>query len=351
MRPPGLDDARALLSRHLVWDNHACMPVRWDDASFLPQLQRYRAVGVDVVSLNIGYGELGIESHLRTLAAFRHWLKQRPESYVLALTPADLRRARAEGKLAVVFDIEGARGVGDQPSLIELYHDLGVRWMLMAYNRRNLVGDGVHDEEALGLTSYGEEVVAEMERVGMVVCCSHTHPRTALDVMTRARRPVIFSHSNAKAVWSHKRNVDDHLLDACAATGGVVCITGVGAFLGPDNDINSETFVRHVEHVAERIGPQHVGIGLDYVFDRAELAEALVTMRHTFPDDPAYAVVPEFVAPEQLVEITALLMARGFAEADIASILGGNLMRVAEQTWSGLAAAAETNATRAEPVA
>ncbi len=337
-----IDDtaARALLGRTLAWDNHGCMPLRWHDERFLPQLQRYRDAGFNVVSLNIGFGEQGIEEHLRTLAGFRHWLKARPDDYVLVETTADIARARAAGKLAITFDIEGTRAIGDQLSLIELYYDLGVRWMLMAYNRRNLVGDGVHDEdEPQGLTRFGAEVVAEMERVGMVVCCSHTAKRTAMEVMERATRPVIFSHSNPRALWDHKRNIDDDMMRACATTGGVVGINGVGQFLG-DNDIASETVARHIDYAVNLIGVDHVGLGLDYVFDGEELATYLIEMRHTFPDDPAYASEVKFVAPEQLPEIVALLMQRGYSDADLAKILGRNHLRVAEHCWGGTGAAA-----------
>jgi membrane dipeptidase len=326
------EEAGAFLASHLVWDNHGCMPLRWNDETFLPQLQRYRAAGVDVVSLNVGFGEQGVEEHLRMLAAFRHWIAERPAEYVLVKSVDDVRRARNEGKLAITFDIEGARGVADQLSLISLYYDLGVRWMLMAYNRRNLVGDGVYDDEEEGLTPYGAEVVAEMERVGMVVCCSHTGPRTALQVMERATRPVIFSHSNPNAVWRHRRNIDDELMRACAATGGVVGINGVGLFLG-DLAASSEAFVRHLEYAVETIGPDHVGLGLDYVFDMAELEEYLRTMRHTFPDDATYNTSAKFVAPEQLVDIVALLLEHGFSNGDLAKILGENHLRIANEVW------------------
>ncbi len=331
-RYPKREEARAFLARHLVWDNHACMPLRWNDEAFLPQLQRYRDAGVDVVSLNIGFGEQSVEQHFRVLGAFRRWIGERPRDFVLVQTPADVNKARAEGKLGITFDIEGARAIDDQPSLVQAYYDLGVRWMLMAYNRRNLVGDGVYDDEEAGLTAFGAEVVAEMERVGMVVCCSHTGPRTARDVMERATRPVIFSHSNANAVWPHRRNIEDELMRACAATGGVVGINGVGKFLG-ENDASSEAFVRHLEHAVETIGPDHVGIGLDYVFDMAEIEEYFRTMRHTFPDDGELREPPKFVAPEQLVEIVALLLEHGYGGEDLAKILGGNHLRIANQVW------------------
>lgn len=329
-----LSAARSLIADTLAWDNHGCMPLRWNDESFLPQLQRYRDAGFDVVSLNIGFGEQGIEEHIRTIAGFRHWIGQRGDDYVLASSVADIAGARAEGKLAIVFDIEGTRAIADQLSLIELYYDLGVRWMLMAYNRSNLVGGGVHDDEEEGLTAFGAEVVAEMERVGMVVCCSHTARRTVLDVMSRATKPVIFSHSNPRALWDHKRNIDDDVMRACAATGGVVGINGVGQFLG-DNDIRSATVARHIDYAVQLIGVDHVGLGLDYVFDGEELATYLIEMRHTFPEDPAYATQIKFVAPEQLPEIVAHLMGMGYTAGDLAKILGGNHLRVAAACWRG----------------
>lgn len=324
-----------LLQDQLVWDSHACMPMRWNDPSFLPRLADCRAAGVDVISLNIGYGELGIEHHVRMIAAFRHWVQARPDEYLLAGSLADIDAARANGRLAILFDMEGTRGIADQLSMIQLYYDLGVRWMLMAYNRRNLVGAGVHDLEGpFGLSAYGAEVVAEMQRVGMIVCCSHTHPDTVADVLAVTSRPIIFSHSNASALWPHKRNISDDLIRGCAETGGVVCATGVGAFLGAPDAHLPAAFADHLLHMVSVAGPAHVGIGLDHVFDRSDLAEALATMRHTFPDDPAYATVPDFLPHSALPEVVARLVEAGLTDAEIAGILGGNLRRVAEACWA-----------------
>jgi membrane dipeptidase len=331
-----LADARALLGRTLVWDNHGCMPVaRPHDTSFLPQLQRYRAVGVDVAILNVGFGDQGVEDHLRTLASMRHWLLAQGDQYVLIDGADDIERARAAGKLAVGFDIEGANAVGDQLSLIQTYHALGVRWMLLAYNRNNRVGGGCQDEDG-GLTAFGRNVIAEMERVGMVLCLSHTGHRTVRDALAVATRPVIFSHSNPSAVHAHPRNIPDELIRACAATGGVVGINGVGNFLGRidgHDDIRSETFARHVDHVVQLVGPKHVSIALDYVFDLGELEAYFEQMKHTFPPEMGYSARPAFVAPEQLPEIVATLLGWGYREADLADILGGNLMRLARSVW------------------
>ncbi len=321
-----------LLRECLVWDNHGCMPVnRPYDVSFLPQLARYRAAGVNAVMLNIGFGDMGVEAHLRMLASMRHWLQARPDEYVVIESVDDIEQARATDRLAVGFDIEGANAIGDQLSLIQLYSDLGVRWMLLVYNTNNLVGGGCQDEDT-GLTAYGREAVAEMERVGMQVCLSHTGHRTVRDVFEVATKPLIFSHSNAAAVHPHPRNIPDDLIRACAATGGVIGLNGLSTFLGSDAD-PVDDFVRHLDHVAQLVGPEHVALGLDYVFDRQELDEYVEKMRHTFPAGLGYDHTLEFVAPERLEDIVEKLQTLGYRDADLAAVLGGNLMRLAREVW------------------
>lgn len=210
-----------------------------------------------------------------------------------------------------------------------------VRWMLLAYNANNRVGGGCQDDDG-GLTAFGRAVVAEMERVGMVLCLSHTGHRTARDALAVATKPVIFSHSNCSAVHAHPRNIPDELIRACAASGGVVGINGVGAFLGRidgRDDIRSATYARHVDHVVQLLGPKHVSIALDYVFDTGELEEYTRTMRHMFPAEMGYGGSPAFVAPEQLPEIVQTLIGWGYRDADLRDILGANLMRLAREAW------------------
>lgn len=324
--------ARTVLDRHLVWDNHGCMPLRPLDMGFMSQLSRYRDAGVDVAVLNIGFGEQEIEAHIRVLAAFRGWLKDRSDEFVLIRTVEDIERARREGKLAIAFNMEGANGIADQISLLGLYHDLGVRWMLMAYNRGNRVGGGCHDEVDGGLTAYGRRVLDEMARIGMVACCTHTGHRTAMEVMGYSSRPVIFSHSNPRAVHDHPRNISDEAMRACAATGGVVGLNGIGLFLG-QNDNSSETFVRHIDHAVQLIGAEHVGLGLDYVFDQKELDDYVTSMASTFPNGLGYERGIRMVAPEQLEPIVDRLLRMGYSDAALAGILGGNLLRVAKEVW------------------
>ena len=265
------------------------------------------------------------------LAAMRDWLARHADRYRLIETIDDIDRARAEGKLAVGFDIEGARAIDDQLSLVRLYRDLGVRWMLVAYNRNNLAGGGCQDEDA-GLTAYGRRMLEEMANVGIVACCSHTGYRTAREAIDASPTPVIFSHSNPRALRDHPRNIPDDLIRACAARGGVVGINGIGLFLG-DNDSSSPTLARHVQYVADLVGVEHVGLGLDYTFDQEEVDVYVRSNPQTFPPHLGYGAGMRMVEPEQLPELADLLLARGFSDADLGAVLGGNWMRVARQVW------------------
>jgi membrane dipeptidase len=321
-----------ILERALVWDNHACMPLRPDDESFLPQLRRLRDAGVNAVGLNIGFGGQGVEEHLRMLALFRHWIKARPDEYLLIRTADDVLFAKESGRLGVFFDIEGANGIADQLSLVELYYDLGVRWMLVAYNLNNRAGGGCLDEDP-GLREFGGRMIDEMNRVGMVLCCSHTGERTALEAIDRSASPVIFSHSNPRAVWDHPRNIRDNVIRACAQRGGVIGINGIGHFLGKGGDL-SEALARHIDYVAQLAGIDHVAIGLDYVFDTQELIDYLRNNPELFGKDARSAETGfDSVAPEDLRDVVAILAKRGYSDGDLEKILGLNLLRIARTVW------------------
>lgn len=324
------DEARQLISESLVWDMHGCMPLRGHDQEFLPQLQRYRAAGVDVCCLNIGFDVMPWGNAILVAANFRHYIRHRQDHYVLIETVADLDQARESNRLGVMFDLEGACALNDQLSMVQLYYDLGVRWMLFAYNKNNSLAGGCDDDDT-GLTRFGREVLAEMKRAGMIVCCTHTGERTTMEVIERSENPVIFSHSNPRAIWDHYRNISDRAIKACAETGGVVSINGIGDFLG-DNDNRSETVVEHIDYVAQLVGPGHVGLGLDYVFDAQELADCLARNPDFFPPEK-YSDGINLVAPEQIPEIVDGLLNRGYESADIKKILGENHRRVAEQVW------------------
>lgn len=319
---------QALLRSAVVWDNHACLPLK-ADARFLPQLERYRKAGVSVVSLNIGYANMSWAEHVRILSFMRQWIALRPDAYRLLSTVEDVRGSKMEGKLGIVFDVEGMCPVQEDLSLVQTFYELGVRWMLIAYNRNNAAGGGCLDADS-GLTAVGRAIIDEMERVGMVLCLSHTGARTAAEALAYSRNPVIFSHSNPYSDTAHPRNISDDLICACARKGGVVGLSGIGPFLGANVDL-VEHLLRQLRYVIDRVGPEHVGLGLDYVFDRTTLDENLRLNPTLYPLGIAGSL--QMVEPEALGAIVEGLAKESLTDAQIRGILGENWLRIATRVW------------------
>ena len=330
---PTLSD---FIGSSVVWDNHSCMPLRPDD-EFLPQLTRHRQSGHTVVSLNVGYDAMTFENNIRVVAHFRNWVRRHSEALLLVESVEDVHEAKRTGRLGICFDLEGAVALGDQLSMIELYYELGVRWMLMAYNRRNSVGGGCLDGG--GLTAFGRTVLDEMLRVGMVPCCSHTSWETARDVIDYVDGPVIFSHSNSAVVHSHPRNIPDELAKACAETGGVIGVVGYGPFIGKTPDGTADNTIdglfRHLDHFVQLVGPEHVGLGLDYVFDVEEAVAYYRDHPERFPSSAGYSAEDQvaMIEPERLPDLVQTMIDHRYPEEAIRQIIGGNHLRIAETCW------------------
>lgn len=315
----------------VVWDNHACLPL-YDTERWVDGIARYRAAGVTAVTINIGDAQVPLEVLIRTAASIRHYVQQHPDRYVLGQTTADLREAAQSGRLAVCLDVEGVFALGAQVSLVEFLYQIGVRWMLMVYNRRNLAGSGCHDPEDGGLTAHGRAILAEMDRVGMIKCCSHTGYRTAREILEASDRPVIFSHSNPRRLHDHPRNIPDELIRAAAATGGVVGINGIGLFLG-NREPTADDAVRHIDYVAQLVGPQHVALGIDYMFDSSEFLQPARASTELWPPEWGYGSGAGTLGPEAIPAIATGLERLGYPASAVQGVLGENLMRVANAVW------------------
>ncbi len=320
----------------LIWDAHFGGDPHV--GAELGELSRYRDAGVTYISVNVGYDIMPWHQVIEVIADYRTWIAARHDEYVMARTVAEIEAAREAGKLAVGFDIEGMGALNGQLSMIELYHRLGVRQMLFAYNRSNEFAGGCHDTDT-GLTDLGRQAVAEMNRLGMIVDCSHTARRSTLEAMELSADPVVFSHSNPVAVWPHGRNIDDEQIRACAATGGVVGVTGIGLFLS-ETDADTETMVRHIDYLVDLVGPEHVGFGLDAPFEGEEdypnnLRDA-ERAAYFWPAGNRYGEsdVPNASAG-QIPEIAPALEKLGYPDAAIRGILGENFLRVARDVWHG----------------
>lgn len=317
----------------LVVDYHVCLPEENQSRHF-EALFRYQAAGVDWIFVNVADSRVPLGALVRRAAELRRWIALNPQRCLLVGSAADARSAKDSGRLGISFDVEGGFAIGNDIAVVQLLYDLGVRWMLMVYNNANALGYGVHDDADRGLTPFGYEVIAEMDRVGMVKDCSHTGYRTARDVIDASPCPVTLSHSNPLALRDHPRNVPDDLIKACAATGGVIGLCGVGLFMNDANDISTEAFLRHVDYVSDLVGPEHVGIGSDYCdFDPEWLARLLASNAASWPPGLGYGPGMRFMAPEQFPEITEGLLRRRYSDAAIQGILGGNFLRVATAVW------------------
>ena len=317
------------------WDAHVCLPLH-PQASFVP-IDRLHAAGVDYVSINVGMDMNPVAQIMSVIAGYRATLAASPERYRLVRSAADIEAALAAGQMAVGFDLEGAMPLLDQPDMVALYASLGVRQIHFAYNRNNAVADGCHDV-ARGLTALGRRMVEAVNAAGLLMDCAHTGRQCSLDIMAASAQPVVFSHANPQALVDHGRNISDAQIRACAATGGVVCVSGVSLFLGNDAP-TAQDVARHAAYVANLVGVQHVGIGLDIGFSEATLDDTppgAFDPTYWWPASAGYTHAIAGVRYTPIAawqEMDAALQATGMNSDDTAMVMGGNMMRVAQQVW------------------
>ncbi len=325
-----------LYRKALVWDAHAgVFPSPEVDLNLL---QEWPDCGVDYLSINVGFDVMDWQDTLATLAAYRHWVLAHANHFVLVGDTEDIDQARRENKFAVSFDIEGMNALNEDINMVSVYHALGVRQMLFAYNLNNAAAGGCHDHDT-GLTEFGKQVVGEMNRVGMIVDCSHAGYTTTMDIMHESSKPVVFSHSNPIAVWDHQRNITDDQIRACAATGGVIGVNGMGIFLG-DNDVSNVTLVCHIDHLADLVGCEHIGFGFDYSPKvDVDIGVILRSRPDYWPAGQQYDTQGiKHAGPQQLEGLVENLADAGYGDDDIRGMLGENFKRVAASAWQGASA-------------
>jgi membrane dipeptidase len=319
----------------IVWEAHACLPLH-PQADFAP-IDRLRAAGVNYVSINIGMDMNPLSQVMSVIGGFRTTIAAHPERYVLASGVDDIESAVTDGRLAIGFDLEGAMPLLDQPEMVALYCDLGVRQMHFAYNRNNSVAGGCHDTEQ-GLTALGRRMVAAVNEAGVLMDCSHTGRRASLDIMAVSAQPVIFSHSNPLALVEHGRNVTDEQIRACAGTGGVVCVSGVSGFLGTRTP-SADDVARHAAYVAEMVGIEHVGVGLDISFHQEGIDDTPpgdFDATYWWPKSAGYdrAIARMTYTPiETRTLLAGALQRTGMTAGEAGLVMGDNMVRVAREVW------------------
>ena len=320
------------LPKLTLWEQHCCLPLT-TNADIEP-LARYPKGSY--LSVNVGYSpQTKAES-----TAIAHALR-RAALWDGRFRPVqvfdDLAAAVEDDVIALAFDLEDSRPLDGDLANVEHFYNLGVRTMLPTYNHANAAGCGCLDENDTGLTAFGRDLVREMNAVGMVVDGSHCSRRTGLDLAATTAKPMVYSHSNFAALWDHPRNITDEQARACAATGGVIGINGVGIFLGrnaPDEHRQRvEAMADHIAYGADLVGIEHIGIGSDYSFDHADFNRELVTNPSAF--SAAYTAWGplQWVPPEDVATLPEVLRRRGFDDAALTAVYSGNFTRVASAVW------------------
>ena len=231
-----------------------------------------------------------------------------PDAFELALTASDVESAFGGGRIASMLGMEGGHAIENSLGSLRAFYSMGVRYMTLTHNGTLDWADACCDDARHGgLSEFGKEVVREMNRMGMLVDLSHTSPETMNDVLDVAEAPVIYSHSSARAVHDHPRNVPDQVLRRLPENGGVVMVTFVPQFLTANDQATIADVADHIDHIANIAGVDHVGIGSDY--DGIESTPVGMEDVSTFP------------------VLFAELSRRGWTEEDLAKLAGENVLR------------------------
>lgn len=255
---------------------------------------------------------------MRMLAATSDVLSRNERLAALATDPSQIAVNRAAGKVSIFLGMENGSPLCGDLNLLRLYYRMGVRYLTLTHNGDNDICDSAAEARRWnGLSPFGREVVAEMNRLGMIVDIAHCSDKTFWDCIEASRAPIVSTHSCCRALCNHPRNLTDDMIRALARKGGVIQINFYPVFLSEDWEQHRpgvKEVVDHIDHAVRVGGIGHVGIGTDY--DGIE------------------------VTPEGLENISMLpkvfdeMRRRGYSEADIAQVAGGNFIRVFEQVIS-----------------
>ena len=362
-----LDAATALLARYPLIDGHNDLPwelreIRGAQAgqtdltvpldythTDLPRMARGK-LGAQFWSVFVPVsltGEAAVAATLEQIDFVRRMVRRYPDALELAYTAADVERIFAAGKVASLMGAEGGHSIASSLGVLRMFYELGVRYLTLTHNSNTGWADSATDEpDSGGLNEFGRQVVAEMNRLGMLVDLSHVAPQTMRDALYATQAPVIFSHSSALALCDHPRNVPDEILAQLPGNNGVCMVTFVPPFVSQacrdwelemaeeldrrgldpmdrparatireewakSNPAPTATLAQvadHIEHVRSVAGVEHIGIGSD--FDGVDYLPEGLTDVSCFP------------------ALFAELLGRGWSEEDLGRLAGGNVLRV-----------------------
>ncbi len=285
------------------------------------------------------------DDHGNALDAFAEWwrIARRFPTLRIALTADDIVVAKAAGQAAIVLGTQGADLIGQELARLEMFHRMGLRVMIPAYNARTPLADGLLEPGNAGLSRLGMQWVEECNRLGVLIDCTHVGERSTLDILARTRKPVAFTHSNPKALVDSPRNITDEQMRLCADTGGVIGVTNWGPlnYKGGPARPKMADWLDGVDYVIRHVGIDHVSMGTDMSHgtypdgDRIRGRKMGGGYNDTIEGNPRSRLrhVEGFDDYGHLPDVVDAMLARGWGSSGVEKILGGNLLRVFRDVW------------------
>lgn len=312
-------------------------------ARFSPAIfEQMRAGGVDAVHVTIAYHE-NFREMVLNLERWNRWFETHPDLIFKGVSAACVRRARESGRTAIFFGLQNPSPIEDDIGLVEICHQLGIRFMQLSYNNQSLLATGCYEEEDTGLTRMGKQVVVEMNRVGIVVDMSHSADRSTLDAIEHSSRPIAITHANP--AWWHAalRNKSDAVLRALTEAGGMLGFSIYPHHLAGGSDCTLASFCEMIEEAARRYGADHLGIGTDLCQDQPDsVVEWMRIGRWSKVIDygegsaaaPGFPQMPEwFVDNRDFGNIRKGLLQTSLTEREVDGIMGANWLAFYENSF------------------
>jgi membrane dipeptidase len=313
-----------------------------DPDTFTPELvHKFRSSGINIFHIAEGIGgpSDAVAAVSRFVGLWNGFIATHSDHFMRIDSAADLASVVGSGKIGVLVGVQNSEHFETLEDVGNFY-SLGQRVSLLTYNSRNRIGDGCTERVDAGITDYGLAVVRRMNEVGMAVDVSHCGDRTTLDSIEVSRKPVLISHSNARElVPGHPRCKTDAAIMAMAAKGGVMGISSVRMFVRDREPTTIEHLLDHFDYVVQLVGVEHVGLGSDMDLEGYDdLPEhELANLRSAYADSYRFRDridIEGLDHPKRVFDLTEGLIRRGYSDADILLMLGGNFQRVLSEIWS-----------------
>ncbi|CDZ70714.1 Zn-dependent dipeptidase, microsomal dipeptidase [Neorhizobium galegae bv. orientalis] len=276
------------------------------------------------------------------VSEWKRFLRENDDILRPVRTVADIHAAKAENKTGIIIGWQNTSPLEDKLDYVEIFKDLGVGIMQLTYNTQNYSGAGYLEEVDSGLTGFGKEVLAEMNRVGVLCDLSHVGDKTTADVIAQSKSAVCISHILPRALKDVKRNKPDELFVACAQKGGIIGVSLFAPGLAAGNDATVEDYLDAMAYVIDLVGEDHVGIGTDFSLDRPRPGPWLLWANK---DKGTARTLTEFGSVKiskpkgiermtELSNLTTRMLARGWSEDLVLKLLGKNWLRVLGKAWT-----------------